>query len=131
MAFLGIDYGLKRVGIALSEGTIAAPLTTIQNRTPQETVNQIVALCRSNNVATVVIGMPEKSKATETNREAIIELGKIIEKIAEVMVFFEPEVLTTKTAQQKLRDSGAGRLRRRKDDAAAAAVILQSYLDGK
>jgi len=120
--FLGIDYGSKKVGIAISskEGGFAFPYAILKNTT--NLVSQICAICEKEKIQIIVIGESLNYK-NEPNpvMEDIVVLKNNIEKECGIRVIFQKETLTTKEAE---RIQG-----RKKDiDASAAALILKSYL---
>lgn len=132
---LGIDYGKKNIGIALSdeEGRLAFPHEILKNdRHLLETVKNI---CSVESVSEIVIGESLDYKGREnTIMDDIHNFKKALEEGTSLSVNFEPEFLTSRQA----RPAKAGPKRRarmvRKEkvqplDASAAAIILQSYLD--
>ena len=141
MKYLGIDYGSKKVGLALSDeaGTMGFPHSIIAN-TPR-LVDELCALIAKENVGAVVIG---ESRTLAGDENPIAKdaraLGEHLSSRAGVPVFFESEVFTSAAARRapaKEAKSRApsyskrlGRFRkaRRTVDAAAAALILTSFL---
>jgi len=125
MRTLGIDFGSKRVGIALSDesGDFALPYGVIENN--EHLIREIRELCTINNVGEVVVG---ESKDFNGMDNAIMqEITPFVEKLKEVLgvpVELHPEFLTSSQAE---------RLQGKNDmlDASAAALILSSYLDLK
>jgi putative Holliday junction resolvase len=123
MYLMGIDYGEKRVGIALSDesGSMAFPYSVLKN--DKNLVNNIKKICEEKKVAKIVIGLSLDFKnqpnyiVSQTDK-----LKAILEKDLNLDVFYEPEVLTTKEAE---------RLQGKIDniDASAAALILKSFMD--
>lgn len=140
MRYLGIDFGSKRVGVALSDesGTLAFPYSVLPNdKTLLSAVEQIV---KEQKVKLVVMG-ESKDFAGKDNLIAkdAEEFRKALEKCTHKKVEYEPEFLTSVQAgrrhgrrQEESRGTGQ-RARDRKPndmlDASAAAIILQSYLD--
>jgi putative Holliday junction resolvase len=130
---LGIDYGTKRIGLALSDplGIIATPLETIAN--DALTFERIAAIVEREHARTVVVGMPfnlkgEKSKKAKEVEEFIARLKKHIR--AEII--FWDERFTSTIAQQTLRSMGAKKKDRQNKstiDSMAAAIILQDFLN--
>ena len=123
MRYLGIDYGSKRVGLALSdeEGRIAFPYRTVPNT--KTLLDEIAAVIKQEGAGRIVVGLPVPFSGGES--EQTREVKKFIEKLKEssgAPVDTENEVLTTKMA-------GRSGLAREHIDKAAAAIILQSYLD--
>lgn len=125
MRTLGIDFGSKRVGLALSDesGDFALPYGVIENN--EHLIREIRELCTINNVGEVVVG---DSKDFNGEDNAIMgEITPFVEKLKEVLgvpVELHPEFLTSSQAE---------RLQGKNDmlDASAAALILSSYLDLK
>ena len=135
MRVLGIDPGLRRVGIALSDedGRIALPLCTLQRRGEAALLKALSALCDEHGARTVVVGLPlrldgSESESSRGARKLAAALGE--QTGAEVVLW--DERLSTAQAQRALRESG----RRARDDKAvidqvAATLILQSWLDAR
>ncbi len=121
MRYLGIDYGARRIGLALSDesGKIAFPEAVLSN--DKYTLGKIKKLCEEKKVGKIILG-----ESLNYKREANLIMGEIKtfrEKLgAEIglEIILEPEWLTSALAAR----SGADNL-----DSAAAALILQTYLD--
>lgn len=131
MRYLGIDYGSKRVGLALSDetGTIGFPHSVILNT--QRLIDEICALIAKENIGAVVIG---ESRNLAGDKNAIAEnasvLGSMLTERSGVPVFYESEVFTSveaRRAPEKEIKSRAAKSRVNVD-ASAAAIILTSYL---
>lgn len=131
MRYLGIDYGSKKIGLALSDeaGTMGFPHTIIPS-TPH-TVEEVCALIAKENIGAVVIGESLDLAGTENPiaRDART-LGEHIAERAGVPVFYESEVFTT--AEARRAPAKVQKSRKTKQhpavDASAAALILTSYL---
>lgn len=125
MRYLGIDYGKKRIGVAISdpEGRIGFPFSELQVFNSRLTVIEIKKIIRKEKIAKVIIGLPRslQGQDTEQTREVRAFADKL-KKAISIPVEFENEMLTTKIA----KNSG---VKKGYIDAAAAAIILQSYLD--
>jgi putative Holliday junction resolvase len=122
MKYLGIDFGEKRVGIAVSDedGKIAFPTTVLAN--DQNLMKNIVDLCMKNAVETVVMGESRDYQGEiNTIMWKIQGFKKQLETIG-FKVVYEPEFMTSKQASQI---TGENKML----DASAAAIILQSYLN--
>lgn len=142
MRYLGIDYGRKRIGVAISdpEGKIAFSEAVVPN--DKNAVETISDLILAKGVGGVVIGQSKDflGRPNKIQKE-IDSFGKSLEaKEMEFEIIFEPEFLTSAqmerdTARRHSTRGPESRPRRRKKDekldAKAAAVILQSYLDRK
>ncbi len=123
MKLLGIDYGAKRVGIALSDdsGTMAFPKVVLA--AGDTLVPSITNLCSTDHVEAIVIG-ESKNFAQEENsimKEIHILKAELEEKI-KIPIYFEPELMTSMEAQHIQGNNSM-------NDASAAAIILQSYIN--
>lgn len=122
MKLLGIDFGLKKIGLAISEGELAEPLMVIRNHS--FLTKKIKAICQKHKVGQIVIGLPEGKMAKKT-----CLFGQKLSQKLRLPVFFQEETLTTKEAIAKMVEAGRGKkYRREQEDAFAAALILQEYL---
>jgi len=123
MRLLGIDYGEKRVGLALSDDTktIATPLGVIQN--DQALPGVIAGAVKEHHVEAVVIGASRGYRGEDNPiMERIRSFTKEMETKLHLPVYLESETLTSKQAARH-------EIKRSLRDASAAALILQSYLD--
>ncbi|MEK7493968.1 MAG: Holliday junction resolvase RuvX [Patescibacteria group bacterium] len=122
MKYLGIDYGEKRIGIAVSDdsGMIAFPHTTVENTS--STLSEIKKICDEEKPATIVIGMPMLIGEVSPMMRTIQMFGDTVARFIHIPVAYENEIFTTKMAMQ----SGA---KKNTVDQSSAALILQSYLD--
>lgn len=123
MRYLGIDYGAKRVGIAVSdpEKNFAFPLIVLDNTA--DLVSGIKDICKTNSVEAIVVG--ESKNFSFKKNEIMKEIEPFVDKIKKdikLPVYMHPEFLTSLEAE---------RLQGKNDmhDASAAALILKSYLD--
>lgn len=133
---LGIDYGERRIGLALSDptATIAQPLPTLVRRRGKRPPVQAVAdIVRSHDVAEVVIGLPLTLEGTANEWTAEVRaFGDALAERAGIPVNFIDERFTSVRAEQAVRSSGLRRTQREEKsriDAAAAILILQAFLD--
>jgi len=123
--FMGIDYGSKRVGVALSDEshTVAMPKATFPN--DRNLFGSIKALCAGHDVKAIVMG---ESKDYKGNDNAIMKditfFKGELERELHLPVHLEPEYMTSHEAARNQNDAMLL-------DASAAALILQSYLDKK
>jgi len=124
MKYLGIDYGKKRVGIAVSDeaGQFAMPKEVLPN--DGTLIDKISFLVKEIEVVAVVIGESKDYKGNDNSiMEKIAPFKAALEKQG-MQVILEPEFMTSYAAQ---RFQGKNELH----DASAAALILQSFLDKK
>lgn len=123
MKVLGIDFGLRKIGLAVSEGMLAEPLTVIRHQV--SVIEKIAALCQRDKIERIVIGLPGGKMAKQVRR-----FGCDLSKRISQPIVYQEEVLTTQEAIAKMIESGRGKkYRQEMEDAFAAALILQAYLD--
>ncbi|MBO4823419.1 MAG: Holliday junction resolvase RuvX [Clostridia bacterium] len=128
MRCLGIDYGRRRIGLALSDPTllIASPLVIIENRGLKKTLLQIMNIIEKNDVGQIVVGLPLHTNGDESemSREArqfgaaFTTLGFPVAFVDERYTSFEAESIIGNNRQSKSLV-----------DKVAASIILQMYLD--
>ena len=138
---LGIDYGARRIGLALSDATatLASPWRLVQ-RPPSEPetlrlmIKEVERLAADDDgLAAVVIGWPRRLNGQPTDQTPIVEaFANALRGRVTVPVVLQDERLSSHEAESRLaaRESD-WRKRKAKLDAAAAAVILQDYLDSR
>jgi len=123
MAVLGVDFGQRRIGLALSEGFLARPYDVLQN--DQNFFSRLKAICVREAIEKIVLGLPEGE-----NQAKVKKFAKEVKNKVDLPIFFVSEVMSSKEAQKRLIQSGRSRKYRRSViDAASAAVILESYLN--
>jgi len=123
MKLLAIDYGRKRIGLAISYATLAEPFKVIIN-TPN-VFEEILTICQDEGITKLIVGISEQQMAIETEEFA----QKLQEKVALPMQFVD-ETLSSQNAEKKVSESGMKMSKRRKaKDHFAAAEFLQEYLD--
>lgn len=137
MRYLGIDYGTKRIGVALSDesGTLAFAHSVIES---SGAVSTLLNLIKDERVQVVVLGESLDFKNKPNPLMAKIEQFKRELEQAGIEVVYEPEMMTS--AQANRSPSGEGRIvaspsksagKSANLDSSAAALILQSFLDKK
>jgi len=130
---LGLDLGIKRIGVALSDalGISAQPLEVIQRSSWDRDLARIRALIDEWGVSRVVVGMPRSLDGTLGPQAWMVEefVAKLRDSI-DVPVVTWDERLTTVAAERAMLEGNVRRARRRQRiDAVAAALLLQAYLD--
>ena len=126
MTILGIDYGTKRVGVAIgdTEARVAVPFEVIEVHGSRFTVQSIVEIVKKEKVELIVIGQGGKGPMEKKVKEFVKQLRKF------VSVEIVDEHFTTAQVERTMK--GYGKARKGVDvDAAAAALILQGWLDAK
>ena len=135
---LGIDYGERRIGIAISDPTrtIAQPLPTIvRRRGKRPPYTKIMEVLDEWDAECIVVGLPLETSGEEGRMASEVrDFGDGLERSARIQVAYWDERFTSVQAQRELaRLELPAMARRQKErvDAMAAMLILQSYLDAK
>lgn len=124
---LGIDYGLKKIGLAISVGPLAAPLRTMRFDNEAKLVENIARIAKEERVEELIISVSDGEIA-----ECARAFGKKLSNNLLLPIHFVDETLSTKDAQAMSIEAGINRKKRKSmEDAFAAALILQSYLDSQ
>ena len=133
MRKLGVDPGLKRVGLSLSddESSFASPLTTLAHVDDASTITAISALAVTHLVDLIVVGLPLRMNGLEgPEAKKARRFARELEKTSKLTVVLWDERMTTMAAERELRGVGMrGKKKRAQIDQTAATLLLQSYLD--
>jgi putative Holliday junction resolvase len=131
MRSLGIDFGEKRIGLAISEGALAVPLATLRRRDDGSAIAEIAGIARREGVGRLVVGEPRKLDGTRG--PAAGRARRFAEKLAAstgLPLELVDEALTSVEAAERLRAAGIDPRRHpEKLDAVAAQILLQEALD--
>lgn len=123
MKILGIDFGTKRIGVAISNeaGDFAFPVSVVKN--DKEAISTIVNMIKKDNIELLVMGESKNFKMEENKiMEETREFADLLTKETGLEVVYEPEFLTSHQAHHFQGKTDML-------DASAATIILQSYLD--
>lgn len=129
---LAIDYGIKRVGLAIGVNGVVSPYAVLQNNFDIVGLAvEIGRICNEQKVTAIVLGLPEgKNAASRDLIKEIKKLSKILEKDLKIKVQFVDESYSSSESQMLLVKYGFGKKHRRENvDSAAAAVILARYFE--
>lgn len=133
---LGLDYGLRRIGVALTDPTrtIASPLTTLSRRAGKRPPwPEIQRIIQESEVTEIVIGLPLTLEGAEGEWAAEVRaFGAEVERRFSLPVHWVDERLTSVQAEQAVRGIGlkrSDREQKERIDAAAAALLLRAFLD--
>lgn len=132
---MGIDYGSKKVGIAISdeEGKLAFPFLVLINN--QSLVTEVAHICENEKVEAVIIGESIDSSGNPNKiMGSINEFKSSLEKVVDLPIYFENEFMTSLHSDiPKTKDIFSARKSKKeknnKDDSKAATLILQRFLD--
>lgn len=125
MKYLGIDFGLKRVGLAISEGELASPLKVIEVDNLTKLADSIKEEAKRERVDKIVVGVPggEIGKASKKFIDILRKFGLDVDET--------DETLSTHDAIHQMIKLDIPKEKRRIQDDFSAAIILQNYLDSK
>lgn len=116
MKYLGVDFGCRRIGLAISEGELASPWQVVDAK-------NFYGIIKKNSFEKIIIGLPEG------------KIGKMVTQFVSTLrkqgfaVETADETLSSKKAMELMIDQKTRQKKRRSNDATAAAIILQNYLD--
>ena len=133
MRIIGIDYGERRVGVAISDplGSIALGVDTIEVTSLKDAVAKVSEVCREKDAATVVVGLPLNMNGTRGPMVDRVErfVSELTEAAGLPVVTYD-ERLSSAMVERTLLDADMSRNKRKGvRDKLAAQVILQGYLD--
>ena len=137
MRIMGLDYGSRTVGVAVSDELYitAQGLETIERKKEnqlRQTFARIEAICLEKNIEKIVLGYPKNmNNSVGAQAETVLEFKKNLERRTGLEVILWDERLTTVSANRVLTEGNVkGRIEKKKViDKIAAARILQGYLD--
>ena len=134
MKTMGIDFGLARIGIALSDDTkfLATPYETYKRKVEDQDIQHLIEIIKTKNVNEIVCGLPMNMEGVE--QEIAIKTREFMAKLNEqtnIKIEFVDERLSSLMAEEMLKETERDwKKRKEKLDAVAASIILQDYLDG-
>lgn len=135
---MGVDYGRRRVGVALGDasGALAVPLTTIRRRAGKRApVGRLLELATRHGVRRTVVGLPLDPEGRESEwTEEVREFAAQLAARGGFPVEFQDERYSSVEAEARIRSAGLPRKKKENKariDAAAAAIILQDWLDDR
>ena len=136
MRVLGIDFGERRIGLAVSDptGTLATPMPTMKRRAGKRPpLAALLEIIQEKDVGTIVLGLPLTLAGDDSDwTRAVREVGAALSKRSGLPVHFVDERFTSVRAERAIRSIGLPKKKREEKgrvDAAAAVLILQGWLD--
>lgn len=120
--FLGLDYGLSYVGVAVNVGNLAEPLISVKN--DRSLLSELKRLIEQYQITNLVLGCSEGKMAEKT-----LIFGQLLEKTFSLPVVYVDETLSSQEAQTDVSWLGGKKKRRRPLHQFAAAIILERFLD--
>lgn len=121
LKYLGIDWGEKRIGLAISESSInmALPFKTVKN------IEELLLVIKDEEIDKIVIGEPVKMRGEAANNQAWLTFVNDLKKVSDIEIELVDERLSSLAADAL---SGNKKEKAARDEI-AASIILQSYLD--
>lgn len=130
--FIGIDFGMSKVGLAISDPSkiISMPLKVLRYKNPKNLIEDLQIIATENNVDTFVVGYPlnmnnEKNEMTskvDNFKDELIDLG--------FKVFLQDERLSSESAKKIMHEQNIKTGNNKEQiDLIASTIILQSFLD--
>jgi putative Holliday junction resolvase len=131
---MGIDYGLKRIGLAMTDvlQIISSPFDTIESLSLKNNALKILEIAKNNSVSMLVFGLPVNMNGTKGEMaEMIYSVVEEIKNFSDIKIALVDERLTTAQAERVLVCEGNVPRQKRKwlKDKVSATLILQMYLD--
>ena len=132
---LSIDYGTKKIGLALYKNELAVPLKILENKpdsgTEVEALNEIVRHINENNVFAIIMGIPLVNGKENKETQKIRVFGNRLKKIVNKQIHYIDESKSSLESTQKLLEYGVPKEKRSNDDGFSALIILQRYLENQ
>jgi len=128
MRYLGIDYGNRKVGLAISDeaGSFAFPYQVVKNEGVDKLVGQIEKICDNEGIGVIILGESlDLSGQANPIQKDILVLKEKLEQETGREIILQKEFFTTQEARRGIDEDGTDLA----TDARAAALILKSYLD--
>lgn len=123
MKYLGIDFGLKRIGLATSQGEIASAWKVVEVKSFKDAVEKILIIIKSEEFQKVVVGLPEGKMGKN-----VLGFIKRLKKEG-IDIESSDETLSSKNATSLMVDLNIPKEKRKINDSFSAMIILQNYLD--
>ena len=119
MKLLGIDFGEKKIGLAMAESGLVEPLGVVKK------LKAISRICQEQGIEKIIIGLSEGKMAKKTR-----QFGEQLANLTGLPIKYQDETLTSEEAKRIMVKIGKPKKKRQRQiDAIAAALILESYLE--
>ena len=130
MKLLGIDYGQKRIGLAIAQGGMAFPLKTLVKSTRDRLFADLLAVIAAEGVEAIVLGLPLDMEGQETlTTRQVLNFRDSLARRTDLPIHLVNEALTSFDARERLREAGVPARRQAEMlDQMAAVCILETYL---
>jgi len=125
MRILGIDYGYRKIGLAIAETGLAEPFIVVHVNSEEEAIEKLSKIAKEERIEKIVVGVSEGKMGKDSEL-----FGKKLRENLGTPVEFEDETLSSRDSQRLSIAAGLSRKKRKQmEDAFAATVMLQSYLE--
>ncbi len=124
MKYLGVDYGKKKIGLAVSEGEVASPLKILEVNGLEEAFEKVSRVVGEEGIETMVVGKPESGEVVKMVENFV---KKMVGRGVEIVIV--PETLSSHSARAQMRIIGSSKKQKLREDSHSAVIILQDYLD--
>lgn len=135
MRMMGLDYGDRRIGVAVSDALqwTAQGIGVVETRRDGQELDEIAQLISQHEVSEIVVGLPKNMNGTIGPRgEICIAFAQSLREKLNLPVHLWDERLTTRSAERTLLEADVSRKKRKSVvDKMAAVLILQNFLDSK
>lgn len=132
MKILGIDYGNKKIGLAISDvdKKLASRFLTLKNKSLKSSIKEIKNIIIDKEIGEIVVGLPVGLRAESNQTRKTNNFVDYLTKEINISIKKINEVFTSKMAEENLRDAGvkSGEIKKIIDQE-AARIFLQDYLD--
>ncbi len=119
MTYLAVDFGLKKIGLAISDGVLPTPLPLLVYKDQHEVLSTLVQIIDNNEVKKIVFGLPSPDKIGAR------KFAEKLQNLTNLETVFWDETLTSQLSKSQLK----GKKALAKEDSVAAAKILEEYLE--
>lgn len=124
MRILGIDFGLKKIGLAISEEDFPRPFKVIRVKEPKNSLNEIKNIVLKEKIDKIVVGVSEGEIGEKSK-----EFAALLRNNIKVDIETIDETLSSQIAQNEMRGINKQRKKRKEiEDAVSASLILDNYL---
>jgi len=132
---IGVDYGEKRMGLAISDplGMFATPLRTVQVSSMKNSCEELISAVEEHDAGMIVVGMPYNMNGSKGEMvEKVEKFIELIKQKTDIPIEIIDERLSSQLVEKTLIAADMRRDKRKKViDKLAAQVILQSYMDSQ
>jgi len=132
MRALGIDFGLKRVGLSTSDrtGTLVSPYKTLERTTRDKLFDELLEIIQKEAVEAIVVGLPLSMDGEDTlTTQQVRNFAASLERRVDLPIHLVDERLSSIAAEDELKEAGLWDRKRKKNlDSQAAKIILETWL---